>query len=126
MLCGVIAYAVAVEEAIAHPAEALPFEGRVALAAGLVLFIGGMAVAVWRARRRWLRPRLALTAATAILIVAVTGVAPLLTLAIALAGSVVIVAIEERASSLTADVSSPGPVAGDRSTAIERGEKREL
>lgn len=97
MLCGVILYAVALEEAIAHPAEALPFEGRLSLAVGLALFIGGMVVAVWRATHRLLLPRLTLTAATAILIVAATGVAPLLTLTIALVGVVIIVAIEERA-----------------------------
>ena len=99
MLCGVIAYAVAIEEAIAHPAEPLQFAGRIALAAGLVLFVGGMAVAIWRATRRLFLPRLILSAGTAILVVAVTGVAPLLTLAIAFAGILVIVALEQRAGS---------------------------
>jgi len=96
MLCGVIAYAVAVEEAIAHPAEPLPLEGRVMLAVGLALFVGGMAAAMWRATRRLLLPRLVLTVGTAIMIVVVAGVAPLFTLAIALAGIVVIAALEQR------------------------------
>ena len=97
MLCGVIAYAVAIGEAVAHSGEPLPLVGRVALAAGLMLFVGGMAVAVWRATRRLLLPRLILTAATAITVVAVAGVTPLLTLAIALAGIVAIAALEQRA-----------------------------
>jgi low temperature requirement protein LtrA len=97
MLCGVIAYAVAIEEAVVHPSAPLLLEGRIALAAGLLLFVGGMAVATWRATRRLLLPRLVLTAGTATLVVAVTGVAPLFTLAIAVVGIVVIVALEQLA-----------------------------
>jgi low temperature requirement protein LtrA len=104
MLCGVIAYAVAVEEALAHPAEPLPLEGRVILAVGFTLFVGGMAVALWRATHRLLLPRLVLTVGTAILIVVVVGVTPLFTLAIALAGIVVINALEQRVGSPVADI----------------------
>jgi low temperature requirement protein LtrA len=104
MLCGVIAYAVAIEEALAHPAEPLPFEGRVFLAAGVALFVGGMAAAMWRATRRLLLPRLVLTVGTSIMIVAVAGVSPLFTLAIALAGTVVIAALEQRMASPVADI----------------------
>lgn len=99
MLCGVIAYAVAVEEAVVHPAEPLPFEGRIALAAGLVLFVGGMAVAMWRATRHLLWSRLILVMVTAIIVVGVAGVPPLLTLAIAFAGIIIIVVMEQRVSS---------------------------
>jgi low temperature requirement protein LtrA len=97
MLCGVIGYAVAIEEAVAHPGRPLPFEGRLALAIGLALFVGGMAVAVWRATRRLLLPRLILILGTAGLVMAVTGIAPLWTLAIALLGVVIIAALEQRA-----------------------------
>jgi hypothetical protein len=97
MLCGVIAYAVAIEEAIAHPAEPLPFAGRLALALGLLLFVGGMAVAIWRATRRLLLPRLILTLGTAVAVVAVVGVTPLLTMAIAFVGLLIIVIVEQRA-----------------------------
>ena len=96
MLCGVIGYAVAIEEAVAHPGRPLPFEGRLALAIGLALFVGGMAVAVWRATRRLLLPRLILILGTAGLVMAVTGIAPLWTLAIALLGVVVISALEQQ------------------------------
>jgi len=99
MMCGVIAYAASVEAAVAHPDEPLSLAARVALAAGLVLFVGGMAVAIWRATRRLLLPRVILAAVTAIAIVAVTGVASLLTLVIALAGIVAIAALEQRTGS---------------------------
>ena len=64
---------------------------------GLALFVGGMAVAVWRATRRLLLPRLILILGTAGLVMAVTGIAPLWTLAIALLGVVIIAALEQRA-----------------------------
>jgi hypothetical protein len=73
---------------------------RLALAAGLVLFVGGMAAAVWRATRRLLLPRVILTALTAVAIVVVTGVSSLLTLAVALVGIVAIAALEQRTGSL--------------------------
>ena len=94
MLCGIIAYAVAIEEGLAHPDEALSLEIRLALAAGLILFIGGMAAAVWRASRLLLLPRIILTLVMGIAIVVVTGVSPLLSLAIAVIGILIIAVIE--------------------------------
>jgi hypothetical protein len=88
-----------VEAAVAHPSQPLSFEGRVALAVGLALFVGGMAVAIWRATDRLLLPRLILTVGTAVLVVLVTGVAPLFNLVIALIGVVLIAALEQRAAS---------------------------
>lgn len=96
MLCGVIAYAVAIEEAIAHAQEPLLIGGRLALAIGLVLFIGGMGVGIWRATRRWLLPRLILAIGTGIVIMAVAEVTPLLTLAIAFVGILAIVVWEQQ------------------------------
>jgi low temperature requirement protein LtrA len=49
MLCGIVAYAVALEDAIAHPDEPLPAAARLALASGILLFLGGTAFAMWRA-----------------------------------------------------------------------------
>lgn len=93
MICGVIAYAVAVEEAIAHPSEPLTLAARLALAAGLFLFVGGMAAAVWRAKGLILWKRLGLAAGTAGAIVLV-GAPPLYTLALALLGVVLTAASE--------------------------------
>jgi len=49
MLCGIVAYAVALEEAVAHPGDPLPAAARLALALGPILFLGGSALAMWRA-----------------------------------------------------------------------------
>lgn len=103
MICGVIAYAVAVEEALAHPDEPLSLVVRLALAVGLLLFIGGMAVAIWRATGRLLWPRLVLVVATAGGIVAVHA-RPLVSLAIALIGTVTVAVLEQRADSPVVDV----------------------
>ncbi|MBY5161760.1 low temperature requirement protein A [Salsipaludibacter albus] len=51
IVTGVIASAAALEEVTLHPKEPLPLEFRVMLAAGVCLFLGGVAGAVWRAFR---------------------------------------------------------------------------
>ena len=97
MLCGVIAFAAAIEEALAHPADPLAFEGRLALAIGLVLFVGGMAAATWRAKDRPLVPRtvvIAVPGRGGLFIVLVEGLAPAVTLAIAFVIVVLAVAVE--------------------------------
>jgi hypothetical protein len=45
---GVVLLAVAVEEAVAHPHQALPAGGSLALAGGVVLFVGGTTAALRR------------------------------------------------------------------------------
>jgi low temperature requirement protein LtrA len=95
MLCGIIAYAAAIEEALAHPAEPLPLAARVALAAGIALFVGGMALVVWRATRRLMRPRAAIISATAIVVVALAGIPPAFTLGTAFVGVAAIAAWEQ-------------------------------
>ena len=101
MLCGVIAYAFVVEEIVAHPGEPLALDGRIALAAGLLLFVGVMAIAIWRATRQILLPRTILVLGTAVAVVAVSGVSGQLSLAIALVGILAIVIIEQRSGMLT-------------------------
>ena len=95
MLFGVIAFAFAVEEVVAHPGNPLPFAGRLALALGLVLFVGGMAVAVWRARGRLPLPRVVVIALAVAAILVLSGVSPIVTLGVALVG-VLLVAVLER------------------------------
>ena len=75
-------------------------DGRVALAAGLLLFVGGMAIALWRATGRLLLPRSILIVATAIVVVAVSGVSGQITLVIAFAGILAVAIIEQRANPL--------------------------
>ncbi len=107
MLCGVIAYAAALAEAVAHPAEPLSFVWRLTLAAGVVFFVGGMAGAIWRATNRLLVRRLGVTAGTAFAIVAVPGVAPLVSLAFALAGVTTVAVLEQRVGEPGARVTVP-------------------
>jgi low temperature requirement protein LtrA len=65
MLCGVIAFAVAAEEALARPGAPLAPSVRGALAAGVLLFVGGGAVALWRGTGRPHAPRWGLAASGA-------------------------------------------------------------
>jgi low temperature requirement protein LtrA len=85
MLLGIIALAVAAEEVIAHPEETLAEEARWLLAAGLVLFVGGMTLATLRASGQFLPARAGLVLVTA-LAVGFVASSPLVTLAIAAAG----------------------------------------
>ena len=111
MLCGVIAYAVAVEEVIAHPHDPLHLDGQLALGLGVLLFVGGMALALWRATRHLLLPRVLIALVTAVLVVVVSGVAPAFSLAIVLVGVVAIAIIEQRSRQLV--VKEPTPQTTD-------------
>ena len=66
-----------------------------ALAIGLFLFVGGMALATWRATRRLMVPRVLVILITAVAVVAVAGVAPAVTLGIAFLGVVTVAATEQ-------------------------------
>lgn len=96
MALGVIAFAVAVEKAILHPAEALPFAGRLALALGVALFTGGMGLALWRATKKLWRLRMLVAIATATIVVSVSGLPPAVSLAIAFVGVATIAVVEHR------------------------------
>jgi low temperature requirement protein LtrA len=98
MICGVIAYAVAVEQAVGHPLEPLAFEARVSLAAGVVLFIGATAVAMWRTTCGSPLRRTILSLATGIVIVAWAGVSAPITLTVALIGILAVIFFERRTS----------------------------
>lgn len=104
MLFGVVAYAVAIEGVVAHPNEPFSLSGRVALGAGLMLFVGGMTLAVWRATGRFLWPRAIIILATTLAIVGLAGVSPLLTLSMGFAGVATIAALEQRPKGVVADL----------------------
>jgi low temperature requirement protein LtrA len=94
MACGIVGWAAAVEEAMAHPGGPLPLPWRLALAGGLTLFLGAMVVAMRRADGRWLLPRALVTAGTAALVLAVPG-APAVALGVALAGVAAVALLEQ-------------------------------
>jgi low temperature requirement protein LtrA len=96
MLCGIVAYAVALEEAIAHPGEPLPGSGRAALALGLLLFVGGTALAMWRATCGRPVTRVAIIVTTSAALYAMGEQPAFVSLAVALAGVALIAALDER------------------------------
>ena len=96
MLCGVIAYATAIEAAVAHPTDPLGNAERLALALGLLLFVGGLAFALMRASCSVKWTRVGVTAATAIAIYFLTGVPATVSLGVAFAGVVIVAFLEER------------------------------
>ena len=96
MLCGVIIYAFALEEAVAHPGDPLPFVGRLALALGFSLFVGGMAAAIWRATGKLLVARVILTLVTALAVMLLANVSPLVSLGAVFVAVVLIAVLEEK------------------------------
>jgi low temperature requirement protein LtrA len=96
MLAGVIAYSVALEEALAHPLQPLPDAGRLAMALGLVLFLGGTGFGMWRSTGHGPVPRLVVATGAAVGVYFVDGVMPMVTLSIALAGVAAIAAMDEQ------------------------------
>ncbi len=97
MLCGVVAYAVALEQAVHAPGVPFSLQTRAALGAGLALFLGGAAAAVLRCTGRAPKTRLALGGAAAVAVIALAGVPPVATLALAFVGVSLIAALESRA-----------------------------
>ena len=97
MLLGIIAFAFAIEEVVAHPDEPLSFVIRLSLALGLTLFTGGMVAAMWRAIGAILWTRVTVILITAVMTLLVANVIPLVTLAIAFVGMVTLAILEQRA-----------------------------
>jgi hypothetical protein len=71
---------------------------RLTLAIGVVFFLGGTAVAVWRATGRILIWRLALSAATAAAILLLTGSHALLILSVLFVGVAAAAFVEQRST----------------------------
>jgi hypothetical protein len=99
---GIVLYAVAAEEAVAHPGESLRLAASLALGGGLALFVGGTAAALLRAGRRGLTPRLLLLGGTVVGVWAIQPNAVTWSLLVAVTGALAVATIEQR---------SPAPVA---------------
>jgi len=87
-----------VELIVGHPADPAPLAVVVALASGIVLFVGSSAVAYWRLEHRWLRARLVLLMAL-VVVLAIAGwmnVLPAWLLVAVAAVLLVLVIVEER------------------------------
>lgn len=99
MLAGVIAYATSMEAILVHAAEPLPPAATLAFALGITLFVGGMAIALWRATGALALTRVVPMVVMAIAIVLAIGMSTVLVLAIALTGLVTIGVLEQRVRS---------------------------
>ena len=95
LVLGIVAYAAAVEEALAHPGDPLAAVWRWSLAVGLALFLGSTALALLRATGKRPNPRVALMTLTVVALVLAPGPAAV-TLAIALLGIVAVSVVEHR------------------------------
>lgn len=94
MICGLIIYAYAIGEAMLHPYEHLSAAGRLALAIGVILYIWSIALAYWRSTGRWMWFRTFFTLLIAGLIIGISDVQALWTLAIALTGLLLLCLLE--------------------------------
>ena len=105
MLAGVVAYAAAIEEGIAHANSSLEPAAAIALALGMALFVGGMAVALWRATGILAKGRLAVVGVTSVAIIVAMGSSVILVLGIALGSTIAIALLERRPGApITADL----------------------
>jgi low temperature requirement protein LtrA len=95
MLCGVIAMAAATEQALTRPDLPLDPGARLALGGGATLFVGGTAMALWRATGRAQPWRIALVSAAAVAVY-VLAATPAVAMAIVLALLVTLAVIEHR------------------------------
>ena len=95
VLCGIVAVAVAVEEAVAHPDRELPTPVAVTFVAGLALFLLGMAVAQRRAVDQWLWHRVPVVIVAAALVAATRSVAPAAVLAVGVLALAAVALLEE-------------------------------
>jgi low temperature requirement protein LtrA len=98
MLCGIVGVAAAIEASIAHPEAPLEAGWRLALGTGVFLFLGGSALAAWRAHGRLPLARTVLGGATAAAVFALATVPPWGSLIVAILG-VASLAVAERTPS---------------------------
>ncbi len=74
LIGGIIGFAAAVEDIVAHPADVAPPAVAAVLGAGIILFVGASALAYWRLTRRVLVVRLG---ACALVVIVLTGLSVL-------------------------------------------------
>ena len=96
LLCGVVALAAALEEAVAHPEHPLPGASALLFGAGIALFLVSMSLIHRRAGHGWLIHRLVLAVVTAAVAIGLRSVSPTAVLAAGVAGLTVVALMEER------------------------------
>lgn len=94
LVCGIIGFAVAIEEIVLHPDEPAPAAVVAALGVGVALYVGFSAVAYWRLYHRILVTRVVALVGMAGLLVLVAPLAPVWPLAVVVAALTVLVLVE--------------------------------
>lgn len=94
IIAGVILYAVALEEAVSHPEDVLSLAGRIALAGGVALFIGGMAAVRFRTTGKVGVERLIAVVLIAVAVVALASAPSAIVLGAVVAITAAAVAVE--------------------------------
>ncbi|MHA2251525.1 MAG: low temperature requirement protein A [Candidatus Kariarchaeaceae archaeon] len=95
MIYGVILYALAIEEFIAHPSDDIGVEGSLVFAIGIFLFVGGMIIATWRACKEilWFRSFIILLIIVSVLML--SNLAPVYSLVAVLVGLLLLIILED-------------------------------
>jgi len=92
---GIVLYAVAIEQAVAHSDAPLSAGSGIVLAGGIILFLGGTAAALWRASHRALIPRLVILGTVLVGLWATHDAAATWSLVIAVCGVTAVAAVEQ-------------------------------
>ena len=97
LIFGIVVFAAAVEEIVVHPGDPTPLPVVIALAAGIILFVGSSALAYWRLHHRLLVGRITVLAVLTVALAAVAGLSlsPAWPLAIVASALAVLVVAEE-------------------------------
>ncbi len=95
IMCGLLIYAYAIQEAMAHPDEVMAHGTRLALALGIFIFSMGIAVTHWRGTRMILYGRFIITALLALVVYALSGWETYWVMSAALTGLLVLCVWEE-------------------------------
>jgi low temperature requirement protein LtrA len=103
LICGIIGFAVAVEEILLHPERAADGAVIASLAVGIALFVGSTALAFWRVTGQVLTARLVITAVTVAAVTLLASADPVWPLLAVAAGLLAIIGAEERHHRKAAD-----------------------
>ena len=96
MLCGLIIYAYAIEEAMVHPDEAMTMQARLALSIGIMFYSMSIVISFWRATGKILFLRAGFTLGIAAICFAYSGISIIGTLGIAFGGLLLLCVFEEK------------------------------
>lgn len=95
LLCGLIIYAYAIQEAMLRPVGVMSHSARLALGIGIFIFTNGIVLTHYRATGRWLYARTLISLATALTIYFLPDLQTFATMLIALAGLISMCVLEE-------------------------------